>query len=89
MYRHQALTCAHKTLPFGTLLQVSRGTKSIVLRVTDRGPFIPGRDLDVSGAAAVWLGMTGVHKVRVRVYRAKVRSYLQKQKLLIYPLSLH
>lgn len=52
------LTAAHKTLRFGTRLKICvRGTeKCIIVVVNDRGPFIPGRDLDVSEAAAEALG---------------------------------
>lgn len=53
------LTCAHKTLPFGTKLKVTRKNngKSVVVRVNDRGPYAKGRVLDVSTAAAKKLGM--------------------------------
>jgi len=54
-----ALTAAHGYLPFGTRLKCSLGDRSVVVRVTDRGPTIPGRDLDLSRAAAVALGMVG------------------------------
>lgn len=54
-----ALTAAHPYLPFGTRLRCSLGDRTVVVRVTDRGPFIPGRDLDLSRAAAVALGMVG------------------------------
>jgi len=64
-YRHQKLSCAHKDWPFGTLVTVSRKGRTVVLPVTDRGPFIEGRSLDVSGAAAKWLRMDGVHKLKV------------------------
>lgn len=52
-----ALTAAHKSLPFGTRLRVSRGNASVVVRINDRGPFVRGRDLDVSLAAARVLGL--------------------------------
>ncbi len=53
------LTAAHKTLPFGTMLKVTNrdNGKSVVVRVNDRGPFVPGRIIDVSRGAAVKLGM--------------------------------
>ena len=64
-----ALTAAHKTLPFGTQLEVSYGGRSVRVTVTDRGPYVPGRDLDLSLAAARKLGMLsrGVAPVRVRI----------------------
>jgi rare lipoprotein A len=63
-----AYTAAHKTLPFGTKLEVTYGGKSVQVTITDRGPFVPGRDLDLSLAAAQKLGLIsrGVAPVRVR-----------------------
>jgi rare lipoprotein A len=71
------LTCAHRTLPFGTTLEVKNletGKKAIV-RVNDRGPFIRGRMLDVSEKAALALGMhgNGTAKVRIRTVDGKGR----------------
>ena len=53
-----AMTAAHRTLPFGTKLKVTnqRNGKSVVVRVNDRGPFIKGRVIDLSKAAAGKLG---------------------------------
>jgi rare lipoprotein A len=55
------LTAAHRTLPFGTRLRVTNVAtgKSVTVRVNDRGPFIPGRVVDVSYSAAKTLGMVG------------------------------
>jgi rare lipoprotein A len=65
------LTAAHRTLPFGTRLRVTNVTtgQSVTVRVNDRGPFIPGRVVDVSHSAAEALGMTqqGVAKVKLDV----------------------
>lgn len=54
-----ALTAAHKSMPFGTKLRVTnkRNGKSVVVRINDRGPFIKGRMLDLSKAAATQIGM--------------------------------
>ena len=54
-----AMTAAHKTLPFGTRLKVTnkRSGKSVVVRINDRGPFIRGRMLDLSKAAASQIGL--------------------------------
>lgn len=59
-YHPYQYTCAHRTLPFGTKLRVTdRKTKrSVVVTVNDRGPFVGGRNLDLSLAAARALGMT-------------------------------
>lgn len=56
---HDSMTCAHRTLPFGTLLKVTNlsNDKVVYVRVTDRGPFGPGRIIDLSYGAARELGM--------------------------------
>ena len=68
-YNQIALTAAHKSLPFGTVLQVTnlKNGKSVIVRINDRGPFIEGRDLDLSKGTALNLGMIdrGVIKVKV------------------------
>src|SRR5437763_2857626 len=51
------MTCAHRTRPFGSMITVTHGDKSIRCRVTDRGPFKRGRIVDVSLSAAKALGM--------------------------------
>lgn len=53
------LTAAHKSLPFGTMLKVTnpKNGKSVVVRINDRGPFIKGRVLDLSKAAAQKIGI--------------------------------
>ena len=53
-----AFTAAHKTLPFGTQLTVTYGGRSAQVTVNDRGPYSGGRDLDLSRAAAEYLGLT-------------------------------
>jgi rare lipoprotein A len=60
-FNPNGLTAAHKTLPFGTMLRlVNRSNgKTVTVRVNDRGPFIKGRELDVSRGAASALGMLG------------------------------
>jgi rare lipoprotein A len=68
-YNQMALTAAHKTLPFGTMLRVTnpQNGKQVVVRINDRGPYIKGRDLDLSKGAALQLGMIekGVIKVEI------------------------
>lgn len=68
-YHKDSLTCAHRTLPFGTLLKVTNKTngKEVVVRVTDRGPYAAGRVVDLSMAAARELGMVnqGIAAVKV------------------------
>src|SRR5690554_5073656 len=59
IYRADSLTCAHKTLPFGTRLKVENPENNsfVIVKVTDRGPFIRGREIDLSYAAADLLGI--------------------------------
>lgn len=59
LYHKDSLTCAHKTLPFGTILKVKnpKNDKVVFVRVTDRGPFTKGRSIDLSYAAAKKLGI--------------------------------
>ena len=61
------MTCAHRTRPFGSVLKVSYGGRSIQCRVNDRGPFIRGRIVDLSVPAARALGMMSAGVVRVSV----------------------
>lgn len=70
VYDQYQNTAAHKTLPFGTVLEVTnrKNGRRVHVTVNDRGPFVPGRDLDLSYAAARDLGMIrdGVEEVYVR-----------------------
>jgi rare lipoprotein A len=63
----RALTAAHKTLPFGTRVRVKSlaDGKEVVVRINDRGPFIAGRIIDLSRAAAQALGMRGIKRVEL------------------------
>ena len=54
-----ALTAAHRSLPFGTRLRVSYGGRSVIVRINDRGPYVAGRDLDLSYAAFSQLASPG------------------------------
>jgi rare lipoprotein A len=60
-----AMTCAHRSLPFGTRLRVSHGGQSVVVTVNDRGPFVRGRVLDLSTGAARAIGLIGAGVGRV------------------------
>jgi rare lipoprotein A len=64
-FNQNALTCAHRSLPFGTKLRVTHGDRSVVVTVNDRGPFVHGRVLDLSTAAARAVGLTGAGVGRV------------------------
>jgi rare lipoprotein A len=73
VYDQMSFTAAHKSLKFGTLLKVTnlKNDKSVVVRINDRGPYIHGRDLDLSKAAALELGFVrkGVSKIKVEEIR--------------------
>lgn len=69
IYDQMALTAAHKSFRFGTLLRVTnpKNNKSVIVRINDRGPYIPGRHLDLSKGAAMQLGILekGVANLKV------------------------
>ncbi|MGH9894813.1 MAG: septal ring lytic transglycosylase RlpA family protein, partial [bacterium] len=71
VFNQNKLTAAHRTLPLGTTVEVTNVTngKSVEVKINDRGPFVNGRVIDVSGAAAVRLGMkeTGLARVQIEV----------------------
>ncbi|MDN3645083.1 septal ring lytic transglycosylase RlpA family protein [Pontixanthobacter aestiaquae] len=73
-FNMNAMTAAHKTLPFGTKVRVTnpRNGKSVVVRINDRGPFIRGRTIDLSRAAAKKVGI--VQRGHGTVELAKVTS---------------
>ena len=68
-----ALTAAHRSLPFGTKVKVEnlKNGKSVVVRINDRGPFVGGRIIDLTKAAAGRLGFVsaGITKVRLTILR--------------------
>ncbi len=68
-YDQWAMTAAHKTLPFGTRVKVTntRNGDSVIVRINDRGPFIAGRIIDLSKAAANDIGMSGIAPVKVAI----------------------
>lgn len=72
-YDMEKLTAAHRTLPFQTWVRVDPGNgKTVEVRITDRGPFIDGRIIDLSRAAARAIDMIGpgIAKVRIEVIRS-------------------
>jgi rare lipoprotein A len=77
VYDQNAMTAAHLTLPMGTMVRVTNLTtnQSVVVKITDRGPFVRGRIIDLSLAAAKATGVyrAGVAKVKVEAFAAPVR----------------
>jgi rare lipoprotein A len=67
-----SMTAAHRTLPMGTTVRVTNleTNQSVLVRITDRGPFVPGRTLDLSLAAAKAIGVykMGIAKVKVEAF---------------------
>jgi rare lipoprotein A len=63
------MTAAHRTLPFGTRVRVTNEStgRSVVVRINDRGPFVRGRVIDLTPAAARQLGFSGLARVRLDV----------------------
>lgn len=68
-YHKDSLTCAHRTLPFGTLIKVHnlKNDKEVIVKVTDRGPFRKGGIVDLSYAAAKEIDMIQAGVVRVEI----------------------
>ena len=68
-FNQNAMTAAHRSLPFGTKVKVTHGSQSVVVTINDRGPFIKGRVLDLSTGAARAVGLTsqGVGRVVAEV----------------------
>src|SRR5580700_4071159 len=79
-----AMTAAHRTLPFGTLVRVTYQGRSVVVRINDRGPFVQKgghftRDIDLSEGAARRIGLPGVGQVTIEVIN-KTELYIPKQR---------
>lgn len=74
-YNMNALTAAHKTLPFGSIIKVTNlaNSKSVLVRINDRGPYIRGRQIDLSYAAAQKIDMVsqGVSPIKMEILLAK------------------
>ncbi len=95
-YHRDSLTCAHRTLPFGTLLKVrnTANNKEVIVRVTDRGPHVRGRVVDLSFAAAKEINMisSGIANVEVeqvdaeeaRLFALNKKAEKQKIELKLY-----
>ena len=66
-YDPERLTCAHKTLPLGTVVRVTRGPLTVSCLVNDRGPYVGARIIDMSRAGSRALGFDGVADVVVEV----------------------
>ena len=65
--RCSAMTAAHRTLPFNTMVRVSSGRSSVVVRINDRGPFKRGRVIDLTPAAMRAIGCNGLCRVSLEI----------------------
>ena len=82
---HDSLTCAHRTYPFGTMLKVTNPAngKHVIVRVTDRGPYVKGRIIDLSVRAAHELGIIsqGIAPVTVERYSETIIPFKPEEDL--------
>jgi rare lipoprotein A len=70
--REDAMTAAHRTLPFGTVVVVNnkKNGRSALVRINDRGPFVRGRVIDLTPRAAQALGISGLANVSIEIVSA-------------------
>ena len=73
-YDPKKLTAAHRTLPFGSIVHLRNGKRKVRVEITGRGPFISGRQFDLSKAAAIQLGVQGVSLIEVLKVRKKPKK---------------
>jgi rare lipoprotein A len=76
-FSSKLLTAAHLTLPFGTQIKVTnpKNSKSVIVRVNDRGPYVQGRLLDLSRAAADLIGITRLGVARIELEILKPENF--------------
>jgi rare lipoprotein A len=74
IYDQMGYTAAHKSLPFGTLLKLTnpKTNKSVVVRINDRGPYIPGRKIDLSKKVAIELDAYNKGVVKLKAEKIKI-----------------
>lgn len=66
VFNRHAYTAAHRSLPFGSIVSVCHRSRCVKVRINDRGPFVKGRSIDLSEAAAKAIGCKGVCSVTIR-----------------------
>lgn len=85
LFDRTALTAAHRRLPFGTIVEVTnlRNGRSVTVRISDRGPYVEGRILDLSEAAAERLEMleSGVEEVSIRILQFSDNPGLEQRRV--------
>jgi rare lipoprotein A len=82
-FEPDGMTAAHKTLPFGTLVQLTypKNGNSILVRINDRGPFTIGRDLDLARGAARAIGMKNVAKLEMTLVSFPIKKRKEHEKV--------
>lgn len=65
-FNRHSFTAAHRSLPFGSIVRVCHRSRCVTVRINDRGPFVKGRSIDLSEAAAKAIGCKGVCSVTIR-----------------------
>lgn len=70
-FKPDGLTAAHKTLPFGTEVWIKHDDKTVKVRINDRGPFIKGRQIDLSRGAARKLGIKDKGVVKLKILKIR------------------
>lgn len=80
IFNPNGLTAAHRTLPFGTKVKVTNldNRKSVTVEISDRGPFVHGRIIDLSKGAARTIGMKGVQKVSLNVIHTPSKQHSRR-----------
>ncbi len=73
IFNHNNYTAAHRTLPFGTLVKITRtdNGKAVIVKINDRGPFVSDRVMDISKAAAAKLGFGNIEEARIKIEEIK------------------
>ncbi len=81
IFSNNELTCAHKTLPFGTILRVTNldNDKTVIVRVNDRGPFVKGKHIDLSKKAFSQIGNLSRGNLNVKI-EILPKNYLESKK---------
>ena len=65
-FNRHSFTAAHRSLPFGSIVRVCHRSRCVTVRINDRGPFVKGRSIDLSEAAAKAIGCKGICSVTIR-----------------------
>jgi rare lipoprotein A len=94
VFNMNGFTCAHKKLPFGTVLKITNteNNRTTLVRVTDRGPYVGDRIIDLSFGAAKWIGNTALPKIKAegfdsRKFKDEIQSGIENRKEVFFAYS--